>query len=116
MVGSVEQTLKAGASVTEVVFTLDALESTNVRAKLTFGSGKPNGHAILDAGIDLTARFMSVSPSSGSSGSSTIVINAPGAVKTSQITVQSGANDLCSAVRVPSYGVVECDTNGGDFA
>jgi len=46
--------------------------------KLYFEKGIPNGHEILDKGLTLSPKFLSISPNIGSMGGTLLTITAPG--------------------------------------
>lgn len=79
---------------------------------ISFDEGKPNGHTLLDAGVLITPQLVRVTPNIGSIGGMTIVATMPGVIKGQSDIMLTDApgNPICDAVRVPEYGVVECDT------
>jgi len=75
-------------------------------------AGKPTGHELLDAGVSLTEKLVSISPASGSVGGTTIVANVPGAgVDSSEHTLWIAGVDICETKWVSSYGVLNCKTS-----
>ena len=113
-VDGVAQTAKS-STASEAVFTFTDLKlaSTNMTGmKLSFAEGKPEGHLILDAGVAITPRLVSITPNAGSVGGTTIIASVPGAgLSTQGLQIQNSAgSSICTALRVVAYGKVECDT------
>jgi hypothetical protein len=83
-----------------------------VTALVTFLQGKPKGHDILNAGVSITPKFVSVSPNVGSIGGTTISAIVPGIVKsTTNVAIKDATGaEVCSQIRIVDYGKVECDT------
>ena len=74
-----------------------------------FEVGLPENHTLVEAAsLNITPRFVSISPNTGSIGGTLITAVVPGATKTSNdIDIQDdlGAS-ICDSVTVLSYGVV----------
>jgi len=77
----VGQALQTTSSVseTEALFTVtDATDLSLAGMKLYFDIGIPEGHSTIDAGLTLTPKLVSLSPSSGSVGGTLVTATVPG--------------------------------------
>jgi hypothetical protein len=101
------------ATMSEAVFTVTNVTDGDLsNIKVLFASGKPAGHSVVDAGLSLTPKLVSISPSSGSVGGTLIRANIQG-VGTGSTLIdlldQSGAS-MCESVEITAYGSVNCQT------
>ena len=74
-----------------------------------FEVGLPENHTAVEASsLNITPRFVSIYPNTGSIGGTVITAVVPGATKTSiDIDIQDDTNTtICDSVTVVSYGVV----------
>ena len=88
-------------SATEAVFVISDVSDTTVSyGELYFAEGIPNGHSVVETGVQLEPSLVSVSPNSGSLGGTLIIANVQGVgVNTQdlQLVDQFGA-DICESV------------------
>jgi len=80
--------------------------------KLYFEIGHPKNHAIVNTQLDLTPKFVSISPNIGSIGGTIVTAQVPGATTSSTDIdiVDPNNNSICDSIEVVSYGVVQCKT------
>jgi hypothetical protein len=99
--------------MSQAVFTVTNVADSDLsNIKVTFASGKPAGHNIVEAGLSLTPKLVSIAPSTGSVGGTLIRANIQGVGTKSEnvdITDAAGAS-LCESVEIKAYGVVDCFT------
>lgn len=79
---------------------------------MSFAEGKPSNHAVIDFGVGITPKLVGISPSSGTVGGTTIIVNAPGlGSEATGITLQNSLGQtVCLNTRVIEYGKFACDT------
>jgi hypothetical protein len=112
----VAQAVKSSAA-TEIVLTMTDVGSKNINGlKLLLPGGKPAGHEILDAGFTLSEKLVSLVPSSGSVGGTTIIATVPGAgVDSNELSLHIDGADICETKWVSAYGVLHCKTNKVEY-
>jgi hypothetical protein len=96
-----------------VVFTLTNVTSgTLSNIQVRFATGKPHGHNHVESGLVLTPKLVSISPSSGTVGGTTLTMNIQGVgVDSTNIAIQdaNGAS-ICDVVTISAYSQVSCVT------
>jgi len=112
----VSQAVKSSSAI-EVVLTVTDVESRDLaNLRILFPGGKPAGHELLEAGLTLSEKLVSLVPASGSVGGTTIIATVPGAgVDSSELSLKVNGEDICESTSVPSYGVLHCKTNKVEY-
>jgi hypothetical protein len=116
-VAGIEQPAVAVLPTTAVFKITNALNSKLTGVRLHLDVGIPDGdRSMLDAGVDLTPKFVGISSNKGSLGGSVIVLNVQGVgsadvVSDITFTDADGADQkLCANHSTIAYGKIECRT------
>jgi len=93
------------------------LDSMSKKIKFYLQDGTPDGaDQLTEIGIRLIPYLQSISPNSGSYAGTTITAKLMGVgINTAAVNfaLSTNAIPICSSVKIPSYGVVECTTKPG---
>lgn len=103
---------------TEVVVEVNStLGTSSTDLKLYLLEGIPDGHSIIEGGISLDPKIISITPQTGSTGGSVInaTVSGVGTETTGVTLVDSNGNDACQEVTIPEWGIVSCLTVTGDY-
>jgi hypothetical protein len=117
VVGGIEQVTDS-ISESEAIFTITNVTSSVLKdVNLYFPIGLPEGNSILNAGLALSMKPESFTPTTGSVGGTLLTMVVPGAIKNTQNLnlVDSESNELCSSVSIPEYGKLLCWTNASEI-
>lgn len=111
-----KQTTKS-VSTTEAIFTIVNVTSSSLNSnKLYFPEGIPENHNLVASTFNITPRYVSVSPNSGSIGGSKLTATVPGVTQSSTVDILgSSGSSICANASVTSYGVITCKTITGEL-
>lgn len=115
-IANTKQTTKSVSS-TEAIFTIVDVASSALNSNmLYFPEGIPENHTLVQSSFNMTPKYVSVTPNSGSIGGSLLNVTAPGVSKSSTVDIlASDGSSICANASVASYGVITCKTNPGEI-
>jgi hypothetical protein len=113
-INGVSQPVKTHSDTMAVFTVTDATDLTSTDLNLFFPVGLPKGHELVRAGFTLEPRFVSMTPTEGTPGSTLIQANVQGVgTSTTGLDLVNGDDDstICRTdLEVVSYGLVQCWT------